>query len=93
MTMSIAKSLMHIVPGHDTPFLPSTTIVLSSSIHHRVIDENLLSPERAALGESGLATGGLAKDLRATGADDDGLCVREDGSDGEATWALDVHEE
>jgi len=53
----------------------------------------LLSPERAALGETGLATGGLAEDLRAAGADDDGLCVREDGGDGEAAGALDVHEE
>jgi len=54
---------------------------------------HLLSPERAALGETGLTTGRLAKDLRATGADDDGLCVGEDGGDGEATRALDVHEE
>lgn len=53
----------------------------------------LLSPERAALGETGLATSGLAKDLRAAGADDDGLCVGEDGGDGEAAGALDVHEE
>lgn len=35
----------------------------------------LLSPERASLGQSGLATGGLAEDLRAAGADDDGLGV------------------
>ena len=53
----------------------------------------LLPPERAALCESGLATGGLAEDLRATGADNDGLCVGEDGGDGEAARALDVHEE
>ena len=53
----------------------------------------LLSPERAALRESGLATGGLAKDGRATGTNDDGLGVREDGGDGEAAGALDVHEE
>lgn len=55
--------------------------------------DRLLSPERAALGESGLATSGLAEDLRAAGADDDGLCVREDGGDGEAAWALNIHEE
>lgn len=55
--------------------------------------KRLLSSERAALCESGLATGGLAKDCRAAGADDDGLCVREDGGDCEATWTLDVHEE
>ena len=54
---------------------------------------HLLSPERAALCESGLATGRLAKDLRAAGAHDDGLGVGEDGGDGEAARALDVHEE
>jgi hypothetical protein len=53
----------------------------------------LLSTERAALGESGLATGGLAQDGGAALADDDGLGVREDGGDGEAAGALDVHEE
>lgn len=53
----------------------------------------LLSPERAALGKTGLATGWLAKHLGAAGADDDGLCMREDGGDGEAARALDVHEE
>ena len=53
----------------------------------------LLSAERAALGQAGLTTGGLAKDLGAAGADNDGLGVREDGGDGEATGALDVHEE
>lgn len=53
----------------------------------------LLSPEGAALGKSGLATGRLAEDCRAAGADDDRLCVREDGGDGEAAGALDVHEE
>lgn len=53
----------------------------------------LLSAERAALGESGLATGGLAEDGRASLADDNGLGVREDGGDGEAAGALDVHEE
>jgi len=35
----------------------------------------------------------LAENCRATGADDDGLCVREDGRDCEATGALNVHEE
>ena len=57
------------------------------------ISNRLLSSEGAALGETGLATSWLAKDLRAAGADDDGLCVREDGGDGEAARALDVHEE
>ena len=53
----------------------------------------LLSPERAALSETGLTAGRLAEDLGAAGADDGGLCVREDGGDGEAARALDVHEE
>lgn len=53
----------------------------------------LLSPERAALSEPGLATGGLAEDGRAASADDDALGVREDGGDSEAAGALDVHEE
>jgi hypothetical protein len=33
------------------------------------------------------------QDLRAALADDDCVCVREDGGDGEAAGALDVHEE
>ena len=53
----------------------------------------LLPPERAALGETGLATGRLAQHRRAALADDDGLGVGEDGGDGEAAGALDVHEE
>ena len=53
----------------------------------------LLPPERAALSEPGLATGRLAEDSRAALADDDGLGVGEDGGDGEAAGALDVHEE
>jgi hypothetical protein len=54
---------------------------------------HLLPPERAALCESCLTTSGLAEDLRAAGADDNGLGVRENGGDGEAAGALDVHEE
>jgi hypothetical protein len=53
----------------------------------------LLPSERAALGQPRLATSGLAQDLRAALADDDCVCVREDGGDGEASRALDVHEE
>lgn len=59
----------------------------------RSFASHLLSPERAALGQTSLTTGGLAENGRATGADDNGLGVREDGSDGEAAGALDVHEE
>lgn len=54
---------------------------------------SLLPPERAALCQPRLTTGGLAQDLGAAGADDDGLGVGEDGGDGEAAGALDVHEE
>lgn len=53
----------------------------------------LLSSERAAFGQSGLSTSGLTQDGRASSADDDGLCVRVDGCDGEAAGALDIHEE
>jgi hypothetical protein len=35
----------------------------------------LLASERAAFGEAGLATGGLAQNSRAAGADDNGLGV------------------
>ena len=59
----------------------SSSILLMSSYQPPLLDtflprmSRLLSPERAALCESSLATGGLAQDLRAAGADDDGLCV------------------
>jgi hypothetical protein len=53
----------------------------------------LLSSERAAFGQSGLSTSWLAQDGRAAGADDNCLCVRVDGGDGEAAGALDIHEE
>jgi hypothetical protein len=53
----------------------------------------LLSSERAPLSETSLSTGWLAQNGRASGADDYGLCVGEDGGDGEAARALDIHEE
>jgi hypothetical protein len=53
----------------------------------------LLAAERAALGETGLTTCGLAQNGGASGADDDGLGVGEDSGDGEAAGALDIHEE
>jgi len=53
---------------------------------------HLFPSERAAFCESGLSAGRLAQDGRTAGADDDGLGVGEDGGDGEATGALDVHE-
>lgn len=54
---------------------------------------SLLSSERATLCETGLTTGRLAEDGGAASADDNGLGVGEDGGDGEAAGALDVHEE
>ena len=74
---------------HELMWNPSSIMQSScfTFLHH------LLPPERAALCESGLATGGLAQDRRAACADDDCLCVREDGGDCEAAGALDVHEE
>ena len=45
------------------------------------------------LSQSRLTTSRLAEDSGASLADDNGLGVREDGGDGEATGALDVHEE
>jgi hypothetical protein len=80
------------------PCLPSIISAYMSvhKVHHPSRAYNvmmcLLSSERAALCETGLATGGLAQNLRAALADDDGLCVREDGRDGEAAGTLDVHE-
>ena len=72
-------------------------LVAFATVHHSsrsiIVASSLLSAERAALGKTGLATGGLAEDLGAAGADNDGLGVREDGGDGEAAGALDVHEE
>ena len=55
--------------------------------------KDLLPPERAAFCEPSFPTRGLAQHGRAAAADDDGLGVREDGCDGEAAGALDVHEE
>ena len=54
---------------------------------------NLLAAERAALSKTGLSSCWLAEDGGASGADDNGLGVGEDSGDGEASWALDVHEE
>jgi hypothetical protein len=58
-----------------------------------VLVAHLLSSEGAAFSQAGLSTGWLAEHSRAASADDNGLCVGEDGGDGEAAGALDVHEE
>ena len=74
---------------HELMWNPSSIMQLCCFTfpHH------LLSPERATLCESGLATRRLAQDRRAACTDDNCLCVREDGGDCEATWALYIHEE
>jgi len=54
---------------------------------------SLLSSERATLSESGLTTGWLAENGGASSADDNSLGVGENSGDGEASWALDIHEE
>lgn len=61
--------------------------LLRPPFHH------LLPPERAPFRQPRLPARRLAQHGRAAAADDDGLGVREDGRDGEAAGALDVHEE
>jgi len=69
-------------------------VIVTRQIPPSSFRENRLLPaERAALSQAGLTTSGLAQDLRAALADDDCVGVREDGGDGEASRALDVHEE
>lgn len=68
-------------------------IVVNSRKERKPDARHLLPSERAALGQSCLTTGGLAEDGGAALADNDGLGVGEDGGDGEASGALDVHEE
>lgn len=63
------------------------------STHHLSTSAPLLPPKRASLGQAGLPARGLAQHGAASPADDDGLGVREDGRDGEAAGAFDVHEE
>lgn len=58
-----------------------------------MLNAHLLSSERATLGQSSLTTSRLAENGGASLADDDGLGVGENGGDGEAAGALDVHEE
>ena len=53
----------------------------------------LLSSERTSFCETCLSTSRLAEDGRTACADDNGLGVGEDGGDGEAAGALDIHEE
>lgn len=77
----------------ETPHFFSSHQIAPLRSGRRPFASHLLSPERAALSQTGLTTGGLAENGRATGTDDNGLGVREDGGDGEAAGALDVHEE
>jgi hypothetical protein len=61
--------------------------------HFLILASCLLSSERATLGQTSLSSSWLAQNGRAASADDNGLSVREDGGDGEAARALDIHEE
>ena len=85
------------IPRPSQPCHIQCSVGRIATFHHSmksiIVASALLPAERAALGKTGLATGGLAEDLGAAGADNDGLGVREDGGDGEAAGALDVHEE
>jgi len=76
-----------------TPVCQFPPLKQNASNFHSCSSVALLPPERAALGEPRLAARGLAQHLRAARAHDHGLCVAEDGGDGEAAGALDVHEE
>ena len=51
-----------------------------------------LLAERASLRESRFAPRRLTQHSVASSADDDCLCMREDGCDLVTTWTLDVHE-
>lgn len=73
-------------PGQSTLLHPGSTLSFRRTL-------SLLPPERASLCQTSFSTSGLAQHGRAAGADDDGLGVREDGCDGEAAGAFDVHEE
>ena len=85
------------IPRPSQPCHIQCSVGRIATFHHSmksiIVASALLPAERAALGKTGLATGGLAEDLGAAGADDDSLGVREDSGDGEAAGALDVHEE
>lgn len=59
----------------------------------RIDHLNLLPPKRTSLRQSRFPARRLAQHGAAAAADDDGLGVREDGGDGEAAGAFDVHEE
>ena len=54
---------------------------------------HLLPSERASLRQSSFSSGRLAQYGAAAAADDNSLGVREDGGDGEAAGAFDVHKE
>lgn len=52
-----------------------------------------LLAEGATLGKPALSTSGLREDNVAASTNDSGLSVTEDGRDGEASWASNIHEE
>ena len=86
--------------GSDKPDTRKGAIAHAKNAHrmyhrrrHSLSAPCSLPAEAAALGEAGLAAGGLAQHLRAAGAHHHGLRVAEHRRDREAARALDVHEE
>ena len=62
-------------------------------LFHLSTPPRLLPSERASLCQSSFSSGRLAQYGAAAAADDNSLGVREDGGDGEAAGAFDVHKE
>jgi hypothetical protein len=91
----IVAIVIHQLPNHrqvrsSCPLLPSERAALGQSR----LSSSGLTPETSISTYCLFVDSfpGL-QDLRAALADDNGVCVREDGGDGEATRALHVHEE
>ena len=86
-------TIFYLAPPDHSP--PSLRPIFRPFPHppRKACPYNLLSPKRTPLRQSRLPTRRLAQYSRATTADDDCLRMTEDGCDGEAAGALDVHEE
>lgn len=84
--LSFSHAKCKITPSFPSPS-PSPLFPLPTSI------PVLLPPKTASLRQPRFPARRLAQHGRAPAADDDGLGVGEDGRDGEAARALDVHEE
>ena len=78
------------IPRFPTLSIPQPS---TSTSHRHKRRDHLLPPERAPFRQPRFPSRRLTQYGRASSADDDGLGVRENGGDGEAAGALDVHEE